>query len=237
MEATIQPLSIIIADDHSLFRQGVTSALLTLPFVKNVAQVENGKEVIEHLETFPFNIVLMDIRMAPLNGIETTVMVHEKFPNTKVIGLSSHEDEYYILEMYSRGAAGYILKNTDISEIALALQTVASGKKYFPESLRKYFLKHRDLHIEHAFSNKHYVQERLREIIYLICMEKSSKEIASILSISYKTVELDRLKLNNVIGAHSVVGLIKYGMQINILEDKGLQNKFAKYFLPEKKTA
>ncbi len=217
-----ETLDLILADDHPLFRHGLFSLLRSLPIIREIQQAANGKEVISLLEAKPFDVVLMDIRMKPLDGISTTELITKRF-DTKVIGLSMFGDRRYVQEMIRNGAVGYLLKNADKEEIIEALDTIRKGGTYYSSQVMQLLEQSKSISVKKQFLTTH--EEKLREIMYLLCLEKSSKEIADILCLSKRTIDEYRQEISIITQSKNLAGVIKYALENEILEDEILKKK------------
>lgn len=229
--------SIIIADDQSIFRKGVISVIKSRNHATKIAETESGIEVVNILEKNHFDVVLMGMNLGELNGVESTSLVTQKFPQTKVIGISLYANAYHILEMFLRGASGFLLKSVRMDELIHVIKQVVSGRPHFPEEMIKKLISKENGIIQHTISHKPHIQQRLREVIFLVCMGLSSKEIASLMNISLKTIEHDRLELNRVMGSNSMAGIMKYGIMSGIVDDEKLISKYKDFLGQESKIA
>ena len=218
-------ISILIVDDHPSVRYGIKSVLEDEPFTDVIAEAESGDQALELMKEKTFDIVFMDIAMKGGDGFESTAFITQTYPSTKVIAISMHQEERYVYEMFNNGAKGYLLKNADRDIIILAMQEVYAGRTYVSSELSFVFDKDKVASNSiQARTGGH--SERLREIIYLMCFEKTSKEIADIMCLSPRTVEQYRRHINQMIGSVSVVGVINYANENGIRQDILLKNKF-----------
>lgn len=219
-------LSIIVADDHPALREGLIACLQNKSFVGQLKEASNGNQVISLLELFPCDIVLMDIRMSPLNGIETTKIIQTRFPETKVLAITMH-DEIRMMEMMKDvGAAGFIAKSATIEEIVEAITTILKGEKYFK---KLHITTQPSLFTVISKKENSTKAQNMREILYLLCIGKISKEIAAILHLSPRTIEVYRGELNKHLNISNMAGLIRYGIESGILDDEILKTKFKCY--------
>lgn len=216
-------LSILIADDHPLFRTGVRTVLNKFSFVTNIIEAESGEKVLQLVRSTHIDIILMDIQMSPLNGIETTKLVLEKFPLIKIIALTMFNENWHLNEMIKVGASGYLNKNTCIDEIRDAIQTVIHGENFF---LNKDLEVKRNQNSIITFTKKH--DQLLKEIAFLIHYNKTSEEIGKILNLTKRTIDTYRLQLNELIGTKSISGVTKYTIETGIAYDPILLAKFSK---------
>ncbi|MBK8845255.1 MAG: response regulator transcription factor [Bacteroidetes bacterium] len=211
--------SILIADDHSLFRKGLESTLKLIQVIKKIDQAENGLKVIEHLRNNPVDLIFMDINMPQQDGIATTKIVSKEFPSVKVIALSMLDDKDNIIEMFKAGASGYLLKNTNKTEIQEAIEEVMDGGKYYSREVSDILLQkmiNLNLH-----KPTHYIEpltDREKEVLCLVCEQYSTKEIAEKLFLSEKTIEGHRLKLLQKTQSKNMVGLVIFALEHKIYE-------------------
>jgi DNA-binding NarL/FixJ family response regulator len=215
---------IIIADDHPVFRSGMEAALKNMGFISKVAQAANGEEVIKLLDHEPYHIVLMDIKMSPMDGLQATEIIKARYPETKVIALSMHDDEKNILEIINNGAVGYLIKNADVKEVEKAIREVMIGHSYFSNQVAQILYEQ----VKHKNNSKDLMKnDRLKDILFLIGHELNTDEIAEALFLSRRTIEDYRRQILDLTKCKSTVGLTKYIIEIGLLEDFDLKRKFA----------
>ncbi len=204
----MQSISLLVADDHHIFRDGLASILKRLAYVADVFHAENGLAVLNHPKLELVDIVLMDINMPVMNGIETTMKLLKKIPDKKIIAMTMHDSEEYVKLMMDGGCMGYLLKSADFGEIDKALKNVATGKKYMSQEVN-------DLFYETSLQNSpsHSFNEREIEILRLVCKEYSTKEISDALYVSVKTIELYRQKLLTKTNSKNTAGLVVYAIE------------------------
>lgn len=205
-------LRILLADDHHLVRTGMRALLQTFPEIEVVGETGDGREAIELVQTRGPNIVLMDIAMPGLNGLEATARIVKEFPRTRVIILSMHADEEYILQALRAGAAGYLLKNAAPAELELAIRAVARGDTWLSPAISRHVIEeylggHAELPGPLA-----QLTPRQREILQLIAEGQATKQIAALLEVSVKTVETHRAQLMERLGIHDVAGLVRFAI-------------------------
>jgi len=228
MSDLLPKIKLIIADDHPVFRSGMESAVKSMGFISKVSQAANGEEVIKLLNHEQYHIVLMDIKMAPMDGIQATEIIQTRHPNTKVIALSMHDDEKNILEIISKGAMGYLIKNADKEEVEKAIREVMIGHPYFSNQVSQILYEQLKLAKDAATSTKPDAlkNERFREIMFLIGHEFTSDEIAEALFLSTRTIEDYRGKILDMTKCKNIIGLVKYIIEKGLLEDAVLKQKF-----------
>jgi DNA-binding NarL/FixJ family response regulator len=207
-------IRIVLADDHAIVRHGLSRAIQQEDDMEVVGQTSNGHSTVEMARELLPDIVVMDISMPDLNGIEATREIEREAPGVKVIALSMHSAKRYVTEMFRAGAAGYLLKDCDFDELARAIRIVADGKTYVSPSISNVVVE--DLvHTEEkteptAFS---LLTQREREVLQLLAEGRTTKQIALRLHISPKTVEAHRLRVMNKLEIDNVAQLTKYAIQ------------------------
>ena len=212
-------LKVIVADDHHLFRSGIIMALKKIHIVSQIREAENGREVLEILAQEHFDVVLMDISMPVMNGSIATKEISRKFPETKIIAVSMYEDDQHMTDMFHNGASGYLFKNTDKEEIKKALEEVVfNNNRYWPKKLgdklfNRIILKKQT----QDKSCNGLLSDREKEIISLICREFSTKEIASYLHLSQKTISWHRENLMQKTQSKNTAGLVAFAFTHEIV--------------------
>jgi len=204
-------IKVLIADDHAIIRDGLKSMLGTVPELDIVATMENGRQVIDYLEHGEVDVVLMDISMPVLNGIDATVEITARFPSVKVIALTNYQQHDYIRYMLNAGAKGYVLKDADRTELFEALLDVSKGKKYYSEKVMDKMT---------AFSvagAPALLTEREKEILKMIAGELTNQEIADQLFLSVRTVDTHRRNLLQKLGVKNTAGLVKCAISMDLI--------------------
>ena len=209
---------ILIADDHRLVRAGLRSLLEKIPSVEVVAEASDGREALNLVKTIHPDIVLMDLAMPRLNGVEAVRRLSKEFPRTKAIVVSMHGSEEYIRPALRAGASGYLIKDAAAAELALAIQTVMHGETYLSPQISKLVIKNYFEPTDHRPRSLEQLTSRQREILQMIAEGKSTREIAATLQISVKTVEAHRLQLMARLGIHDVPGLVRYAIRNGIVD-------------------
>lgn len=209
---------VVLADDHALVRAGIRALLEGIPGITVVAEAGNGRVVLERIREHSPDIVLLDIAMAELNGIEALLMIRKEFPRTRVIILSMHADEEYVLRALRGGAAGYLLKDAAPVELETALRKVMAGKTYLTPVisgpvLEAYLGRSMGLETHPAGDSLDKLTQRQREVLQLIAEGCSTKDIAIRLHLSKKTVETHRAALMDRLGIHDVAGLVRFAIR------------------------
>ena len=212
-------LKIYLVDDHKLFREGLKLLLSTQDFVRHICEASNGREFIENLSFVDCDVVLMDIEMPEMNGIDATIEAMKMKPNLKIIVLSMYGDEQYYYKMIDAGAKGFLLKNSGIDKVVTAIQKVAEGESFFSEELLVNILNNmRDNKSETPETVDNDISERELEILYHVCKGLSNQEIADELFISKRTVDKHRANLLSKTGCRNTAALVMYAIKNNIIE-------------------
>jgi DNA-binding NarL/FixJ family response regulator len=210
-------MRILLADDHALVRAGIRSLLEKIPGVEVVGEASNGRDALELVRTKLPDLVLMDIAMKELGGLEALPRITKTFPSVKVVILSAHANEEYVIRALRSGAAGYMLKDAASAELQLAIDSVTQDKLYLSPSISRTVI---DSYLERVggpFSPLEQLTPRQREILQLIAEGKNTKEIADTLDISVKTVEAHRLQLMARLNIHDVPGLVRYAVRSGLV--------------------
>ena len=207
---------IIIVDDHHLFRNGLRLLIETFPDFEITGEASNGREFLEIIRRTPADVVLMDINMPETDGVEATRAVMKIRPDIHVIALSMYGEEDYYYRMTEAGAKGFLLKDSDISEVRDAILTVQKGGSYFSQELLHNVIqkiKHRESETKVANLSK-----REKEILLKICEGLSNQEIAEALFISKRTVDKHRANLLDKTNARNTASLILYAIKNKLIE-------------------
>ncbi len=213
-------INILIADDHQLFIDGLIAMFNNHSFIKVKATVNNGKETLQKLKENDFDVVLLDINMPELNGIETARLIALKYSQTKIIILTSYIEKELVTQLIKIGIHGYVLKNTNKSELETAIDTVCNGEKYFSSDVALNIIdaKTKSTYTDSFNKTNHQLTNREIEILKLITKELTTKEIADTLSITEFTVKTHRKHLISKLKVKNLAGLVKYAI-LNGLTD------------------
>lgn len=212
------PLSIILADDHALVRAGIRTLLEKLPGVTILAEAGDGRETIALVHARQPDMVIMDITMPGMNGFEATTRIVQELPKIKVLILSMHTAEDYVLQALRAGASGYLLKDAATAELELALQAVRRGQTYLSPTISTEVLaRHRQHANDPRAEPTKSLTPRMREIVQLIAEGRSTKEIAFLLNLSVKTVETHRMHLMARLNLHDVAGVVRYALRTGLI--------------------
>ncbi len=206
----------LIADDHVLVRAGIRALVEKQPNMEVVAEASNGREALTLLRTHQPDVVLMDISMPELNGLEAIRQVTEELPNVKSLILSMHADEEHVWQALQAGAAGYLVKGGSLAELELAINSVAWGQTYLSPVISRHVIsQYVDRTTGRHFENA--LTPRQREILQLIAEGKNTKQIALILNISAKTVESHRAQLMKRLEARDIASLVRHALRLKLV--------------------
>src|SRR5688572_11181507 len=212
-------IKVAIADDHALFRAGVKTALSVKKDVELIAEADNGMQLLNLLKHIEPDVILLDIQMPIMDGIQTLPEIRKIRPEAKVIILSMHNDHSMISKLIEIGANSYLTKNSDSETIYEAIKTCYEQEFYFNDLTNKALLSGlRSKRIENAIAEDSHLTEKELRILKLMCEEKTTKEIAYIVEISPRTVESIREKLKIKTSAKSMAGLVMYAVKHGILK-------------------
>lgn len=208
---------IILVDDHTLFRNGLRILLNNLKNYQVIGEAENGKAFIELIENTKADIVLLDIDMPVMDGIEATKLALQKYPDLKIITLSMYGEEDYYYKMVDAGVKGFLLKNSDMNEMKEALETVYNGGNYFSSELLKTLVNSLRSSSKTKESQS-LLSERETEILILICQGLSNQEIADQLFISKRTVDKHRANILEKSECKNTAQLVMYAIKNKLVE-------------------
>jgi len=210
-------IRIVLAEDHTIVRAGIRALLENLAGVEVVGEAGDGREAIRLIETLHPDLVLMDIAMSGLNGLEATARIVKEFPQVRVVILSMHASEEYVLQALRAGAVGYLLKDAGTAELELAIRSVAREETYLSPAVSKHVVADYVRRVGGEPSSLERLTRRQREILQLIAEGHSTQEIAQMLSISVKTVETHRSQLMERLDIHDVASLVRYAIRMGLI--------------------
>jgi two-component system response regulator NreC len=213
-------ITVFLADDHTIVRQGLAKLLEGEPDLRVIGEAENGREAVAKVEKLKPDIVLMDIAMPMLNGIEATRQIRKICPQTKVIILSMHSHARYISELFSLGASGYLLKSSTGSDIIDAIHAACKGSTYLSPSISGKVIEDYLSLKKNSDQDDHYsrLSNREREVFQMIAEGRSTREISDILCVSPSTVKTHRANIMEKLEMDNLSQLIQYAIHIGIVE-------------------
>ena len=212
-------IQVLLADDHLVVRKGLRAILERQAGMEVVGEAADGREAVALSESMTPDVVIMDITMPHLNGIDATAQIVKRNPRIGVVILSVHSDETYILRALNSGAKGYLLKDSAETDLVKAVDTVALGKPFFSPSIAEALLEDymRFLHQRNLEDSYDLLTDREKEILQLLAEGKANKEIASILNLSVYTVETHRFNLMQKLGLHNTAEIVLYAVRKKII--------------------
>ncbi|MCW3092446.1 MAG: DNA-binding response regulator [Ferruginibacter sp.] len=213
-------IKVAIADDHKIFRKGVVLSMRPYTNIKFVMEAENGEDLLAKIPEAAPDVVLCDLRMPVKDGIDATKQITKDYPNIRVIILTMYEDERFVGHLMDCGAAGYLLKSTEPSEIKRAIMDVMSTGFYLNPFVNKILIKknYNKQKFNPNLSSEIVISEREKEVLTLVCMEFTAAEIALKMNISSRTVEAIKDRLMERFGVKNSVGLVFYAMKNQLLD-------------------
>jgi DNA-binding NarL/FixJ family response regulator len=216
-----KPITVMLAEDHAIVRQGLCALLNADGHFKMVGEAKTGREAVEMAETLHPDIILMDIAMPVLNGLEATKQILADNPAAKVIILSAHSDEAYIERTSEAGVAGFLEKQTSAEILTKAIRAVAAGNSFFSPSIAKRLHNTKNGPRDRNGMVKphgHHLTSREAEVLQLVAEGSANKQIAAELGISIKTVEKHRQQLMDKLNIHDTAGLTRHAIAAGVIE-------------------
>ncbi len=211
-------IKILLADDHAMFREGIRALLQSYEDMEIVGEATDGRVCLEKVAQLAPDIVLMDIAMPNMGGLEATRRIHKDFPSVKVLVLTQYQDSEYVLSMLRVGAKGFIAKTATASELANAIRAIYRGESYLFPSAATAVLESYLSVVDGEKTEYERLTEREREVLQLVAEGRTNQEIADKLFISIKTVLRHRTSIMEKLGFHNRTELIKYAISIGLIE-------------------
>ena len=208
-------IRILLADDHTVVRQGFKMILDAQADMEIVGEAANGRQAVELAEQLRPDVVVMDVSMPELNGIEATRRLATSVPRARVVALSMHKDSVYVREILRAGARGYLLKDSGAADLVAAIHAVASGESYLSPAVSNAVL---DDYRRHAANPIDLLTSREREVLQLLAEGKTNKEIAGVLNLSVYTVEAHRGRILEKLNLHSIGELVRFAVRNGLIE-------------------
>lgn len=213
----MENITLLLADDHTLVRAGIRALVEEIPEIKVIAEAQDGREALRLVGECLPDVVLMDIAMPGLNGLEATARISKDFSSVRVIVLSMYAREEYVRAAVTAGAAGYLVKRGAAAELKRAIKVVASGETYFSPLVSQYLSAAKAQRLVAGRTSIERLTPRQREILQLIAECQRTKEIAHILNISVKTVETHRAQLMERLDIYDVPGLVRFAIKSGLV--------------------
>lgn len=208
-------IRVVLADDHAVVRRGFALILSAQPDIEIVGEASNGREAIEVATTHHADVVVMDVAMPGLNGVEATRRLMEASPRTRVLALSMHKDSVYVREILRAGARGYLLKDAIDSDLVAAVRAVAAGEGYLSPAVSEAVLSDYRRHVTDPID---LLTSREREVLQLIAEGKTNKEIAVTLNLSVYTVDAHRGRVMEKLNVHTTTDLVRFAMRKGLVD-------------------
>jgi DNA-binding NarL/FixJ family response regulator len=208
-------IRILLADDHAVVRQGFKMILDAQPDMEIVGEAANGRQAVDLAEQLRPDVVVMDVAMPELNGIEATRRLASSVPHARVVALSMHKDSVYVREILRAGARGYLLKDSGAADLVAAIHAVASGESYLSPAVSNAVL---DDYRRIATNPIDLLTSREREVLQLLAEGKTNKEIAGVLNLSVYTVEAHRGRIMEKLNLHSIGELVLFAVRNGLIE-------------------
>ncbi|EKO3552422.1 response regulator transcription factor [Vibrio fluvialis] len=210
-----KPIRVVIVDDHRVVLEGFMARLEMEPEIEVIATASNGLEALEVVKQHRSDVILMDVSMPIMNGIDATRLIKEEVPDAKVLMLTMHDNREYIMKVMQAGAVGYMLKEISAEKMVQAIKTVNLGSTYFCESVTQTLFTQ---DIIPSAQKPNPLSRREEAVLKMVAQGHSSKKIASLLNISYRTVETHRQNIKHKLDIHSTAELAQYAIQHGMLE-------------------
>ena len=217
----MKKISVLLADDHVVVRQGLRALIEAEPDIQVVAEADNGRQAVQLAKRLQPNVVVLDVAMPLLNGLEATRQIAREVPGTKILILSTYNDEEYVQQCTEEGASGYLVKQTAANDLLKAIREAHKGKAFFSPSISKRLLEQcREAFVRGGTIRKRgsRLTSRESEVLQLIAEGQANKQIAAELDISIKTVEKHRQQVMNKLNIHDVAGLTRHAIAKGIVE-------------------
>jgi NarL family two-component system response regulator LiaR len=212
-------IKVLLVDDHAMLREGLKALLNLCEDIEVIAEASDGRQAIGFVREFAPDVVVMDMAMPGMDGLEATKHIIKERPQTKIMVLSQHDNERYVLPILQAGAMGYVLKRSFAGELVTAIRTVYQGESFVSPSITKMLLlNYRQRDESSAEADQQMLTEREREILKLVAEGHSSQEIADLLNLSKKTVTCHRTNIMTKLGIHNRANLIKYAISHGLVE-------------------
>lgn len=219
MTKEIKNINIAIADDYKIFREGLKKCIASDQILNVVLEADNGEDLINGLSHNLPDVVIMDLKMPIMDGMEATQIIRKKYPEVKVLVVTMYEDDKFIIHLMEIGANGYLLKNAEPDEIRKSIYAVYENGYYFNDLVNKALLKKLLIknNIKPSFNQNIEFSERELEVLKLICEEKTAAEIAKEIFLSPRSVEGIRQRLIEKVGVRNTAGLVMFAIKNNIV--------------------
>jgi two-component system response regulator NreC len=209
---------VLLADDHAILREGIRMVLDAQPGITVVGEAEDGRQALEMVEALEPDVVVMDIAMPNMNGAEATRQIKRRFPHTRVVILTMHENQQYLMQIVNAGATACVLKRSAGTELVTAVKAAARGESYFSPTMASMMLDvYRKQLVAEGSDELALLTEREREVLQLVAEGKTSQEIADQLFVSIKTVQTHRMHIMGKLDAHDRTDLVRHAIRLGVI--------------------
>jgi DNA-binding NarL/FixJ family response regulator len=216
----MKTIRVLLADDHTLVRTGIRALLQNIAGVEVVAEADNGRDALRLLQQYQPEVALLDIAMPQLNGLEVAARAAEDCPRTRIIILSMHLNEEYVLQALRVGVAGYLLKDADATELELAVSAAGRGDTYLTPAVSKQVIADYMQRLNGTPPALSRLTPRQREVLQLVAEGYTSQEIARMLNVGLKTIEAHRAQLMERLDIHDLAGLVRYAIREGLVSSE-----------------
>jgi two-component system response regulator NreC len=215
----VKKIRVLLADDHGVVRKGLRFLLESERDLEVVGESSDGRQAVQDAETLRPDVIVMDIAMPRLNGIEATSQIVKRSPDSSVIVLSMHSDEEYLVRALTAGAKGYLLKDSAESDLVSAVRSVSGGRPFFSPSIASTLLENyvQQLQQRGLSDSYHLLSDREKEVLQLLAEGKTNKEVATVLNLSTHTVETHRTHLMQKLNLHNTAEIVLYAVRKKII--------------------
>src|SRR5579872_4697764 len=214
-------IKVLLADDHAVLREGVKMVLEVNPGITVVGEAEDGREALDLVEKLDPDVVVMDIAMPNLNGLEATRQIKRRFPRTQVVILTMHENQQYLVQIVKVGAVGCVLKRAAGTELVTAVKAAARGESYFSPAIANMLLEDYRVRLRNEGRDpQELLTEREREILQLVAEGRTNQEIADQLTLSIKTIQTHRAHIMEKLDAHDRTDLVKHAIRMGMISSE-----------------
>lgn len=212
-------IKIALVDDHKLFRRGLCELLSAYPFINVLFEAGSGKELLESLRTSSPDIIILDIEMPEMDGVQAATLVKKKYPDCRILMLSMHDETEMIYHLVQRGVNGFLNKNSEVELLVTAIKTIFEDGYYFDDRVARVMAKGISARLPRPVFTTPVLSSREVEVIRLMCKQHTIREIAGILNISPRTVDTYRDNIYTKTASRNIAGVVMYAIRYNLLEE------------------
>ncbi len=211
-------IKLLLADDHALVREGIRSSLVRYPTISIVGEATTGRDAVQKTIQLAPDVVLMDLNMPEMSGMDATPLIRKKCPSSRVLALTVHDNKEYVFQVLRSGASGYLLKDTSAEELVRAIESVARGEAFFSPHVSQIVLENFvQRSSEETGAPKTTLSERETQVLQAIAQGDTSKEVAARLNLSVRTVDTYRVRIKRKLGARNTAALLRHARERGLL--------------------